>query len=183
VSGSLVDAYIKALSELEEFAFPRAIVQRLLVVLNNFQSVPTYPQGDGGLDGHSHKGTKGYCCYGLKYDTAKTPQQRSKQIVKKFSSDLQRLYELEPKGKTKLIHKDNHALFSIFGAVPPPALRESATKRSSRTGLRAHHWGRLNRTEQYTPAVANADGSHRTRTSSSRGRRNSPTNTALTNPQ
>ena len=55
MSGSLIDAYIKALSELEEFAFQRAIVQRLLVALNNFQSVPTYPQGDGALDGHSHK--------------------------------------------------------------------------------------------------------------------------------
>jgi hypothetical protein len=123
VSGSLIDAYIKALSELEEFAFQRAIVQRLLVALNNFQSVPTYPQGDGALDGHSHKGTKGYCCYGLKYDAAKTPHQRSKQIVTKFSSDLRRLYELEPKGKTKLIHKDNYALLSIFGAVPVPAER------------------------------------------------------------
>lgn len=123
MSGSLIDAYIKALSELEESAFQRAIVQRLLVALNNFQSVPTYPQGDGALDGHSHKGTRGYCCYGLKYDAAKTPHQRSKQIVTKFSSDLRRLHELEPKGKTKLIHKDNQALLSIFGAVPPPAER------------------------------------------------------------
>jgi len=46
-----------ASAEVEEFAFQRAIVQRLLVALNNFQSVPTYPQGDGALDGHSHKGT------------------------------------------------------------------------------------------------------------------------------
>ena len=120
MSGSLIDAYVKALSELEEFAFQRAIVQRLLLALNNFQSIPTYPQGDGGLDGHSHKGTRAYCCYGLKYDAAKTPFQRSKQIVKKFSSDLRRLYEIEPKGKTKFIHKDNEALLSIFGAVPPP---------------------------------------------------------------
>jgi hypothetical protein len=125
VSGGLVDAYIRALGELEEFAFQRAIVQRLLVVLNSFQAVPAYPQGDGGLDGHSHKGTRGYCCYGLKYDTAKTPQQRSKQIVKKFSSDLRRLYELEPKGKTKFVHKENDALLSIFGAVPPPTERIS----------------------------------------------------------
>jgi hypothetical protein len=49
VSASLLDAYIKALSELEEFAFQRAIVQRLLVALSNFQTVSTYPQGDGGL--------------------------------------------------------------------------------------------------------------------------------------
>ena len=52
MNGTLIDAYIKALSELEEFAFQRAIVSRLLVALNNFQSVPTYPQGDGALDGH-----------------------------------------------------------------------------------------------------------------------------------
>ena len=78
MSASLIDAYIKALSEPEESAFQRAIVQRLLVALNNFQSIPAYPQGDGGLDGHSHKGTRAYCCYGLKYDAAKTPFQRSK---------------------------------------------------------------------------------------------------------
>jgi hypothetical protein len=123
VTGNLLDAYIKALSELEESAFQRAIVQRLLVALTNFQSVPTNPQGDGGLDGISHKGSKAYCCYGLKYDAAKTALQRSKQIAKKFSSDLRRLYELEPKGKTKFIHKDNDALLSIFGAVPPPNAR------------------------------------------------------------
>ena len=123
MSGSLIDAYIKALSELEEAAFQRAIVQRLLVALNNFQSVPTYPQGDGGLDGHSHQGTRAYCCYGLKYDAAKTPHKRAKQIATKFSADLRRLYELEPKGKTKFIHKDNEALLSIFGAVPAPCDR------------------------------------------------------------
>ena len=123
MSGSLIDAYVKALSELEEFAFQRAIVQRLLVALNNFQSVPAYPQGDGALDGYSHKGTKAYCCLGLKYDAAKTPHQRSKQIVTKFSSDLRRLYELEPKGKTKFVHKDNDALLRIFGAVPPQCER------------------------------------------------------------
>jgi hypothetical protein len=119
VSGSLIDAYIKALSELEEMAFQRAIVQRLMVALNNFQTVPSNPQGDGALDGHSHKRTKGYCCYGLKYDAAKTPKQRSTQLVKKFSSDLQRLYELVPKGK-KFLHKENEALLRIFGACPEP---------------------------------------------------------------
>ena len=123
MSGSLIDAYVRALSELEEFAFQRAIVQRLLVALSNFQTVPTYPQGDGALDGHSHKGTRGYCCYGLKFDTAKTPLQRAKQIVAKFSSDIRRLYELEPKGKSKLVHKDNDALLSIFGAIPPKSDR------------------------------------------------------------
>jgi hypothetical protein len=123
VSGSLIDAYIKALSELEGSAFQRAIVQRLLVALNSFQSVPAYPQGDGALDGHSHKGTKAYCCYGLNYDAAKTPNQRSKQIVAKFSSDLRRLYELEPRGRTKFIHKDNSALLRILGAVPPACER------------------------------------------------------------
>jgi hypothetical protein len=115
---SLVDAYIKTLSELEENAFQRAIVQRLLVALINFQSVPSYPQGDGGLDGHSHNGSRAYCCYGLKYDAAKTPYQRTKQLVKKFSSDLRRLYELETKGKSAFIHKNNDALLQIFGSLP-----------------------------------------------------------------
>lgn len=57
----LIDAYIKALSALEEMAFQRAIVQRLMVAINHFQTVPTAPHGDGALDGHSHKGTHGYC--------------------------------------------------------------------------------------------------------------------------
>ena len=118
MSLSLVDAYIKTLSELEENDFQRAIVQRLLVALSNFQSIPAYPQGDGGLDGHSHNGSKAYCCYGLKYDAAKTPNQRTKQLVKKFSSDLRRLYELETKGKTGFIHKDNETLSQIFGTLP-----------------------------------------------------------------
>jgi hypothetical protein len=118
LSGSLIDAYVRALSELEEANFQRAIVQRLLVALNNFQSIPSYPQGDGGLDGHSHSGTRGYCCYGLRYDSAKTPYQRAKQLTAKFCDDLRRLFELEPQGKTKLVHKDNEALLRIFGAVP-----------------------------------------------------------------
>lgn len=116
----LIDAYIKALSELEEMAFQRAIVQRLLVALDNFQTVPTAPQGDGALDGHSHKGIRGYCCYGLKYDAAKTPKQRAKQLVGKFSKDLQRLFELVPKGTKRFEHKDNEALLRIFGALPAP---------------------------------------------------------------
>src|SRR5579862_4086696 len=122
---SLLDAYIKALSELEEAAFQRAVVQRLLVALSNFQTVPASPQGDGGLDGHSHSGTRGYCCYGLRYDTAKTPRQRSKQLITKFSSDLRRLYELETKGKTRFTHKENQTLFTVFGSIPQPADRIS----------------------------------------------------------
>jgi hypothetical protein len=118
VSGSLIDAYIQALSKLEEMAFQRAIVQRLLVALNNFQTVPAAPQGDGALDGHSHQGTHGYCCYGLRFDAARTPKQRSKQLITKFSSDLQRLFELVPRGRKNFDHRDNEALMRIFGALP-----------------------------------------------------------------
>jgi hypothetical protein len=118
MAGMLIDAYVKALSELEEAAFQRAIVQRLLVAVNHFQTVPDMPQGDGALDGHSHKGTHGYCCYGLNYDAAKTAKQRSKQLVVKFSNDLQRLFELIPRGKKNFDHKDNDALMRIFGALP-----------------------------------------------------------------
>jgi hypothetical protein len=119
MAASLIDAYVKALSELEDLAFQRAIVQRLLVALTSFQSVPAAPQGDGAVDGLSHKGSRAYCCYGLKYDAAKTPKQRSKQIVTKFSKDLQRLFELEPRGKG-FVQKENEALLRIFGAPPAP---------------------------------------------------------------
>ena len=118
LSDSLIDTYVKALAELEEAAFQAAVVQRLLVALSNFQTVPSYPAGDGGLDGHSHKGQRAYCCYGVKYDSAKTPFQRAKQLAKKFSDDLARLFELEHEGKAKLVHKENVALASIFGSVP-----------------------------------------------------------------
>ncbi len=118
MSGSLIDTYVKVLSELEEAAFQAAVVQRLLVALSNFQTVPSYPAGDGGLDGHSHKGQRAYCCYGLKYDAAKTPFQRAKQLAKKFSDDLARLFEVENEGRAKLVHKENVALASIFGSVP-----------------------------------------------------------------
>lgn len=125
MSEALIDNYIKALSELEDMAFQRAIAQRLLVALSNFQTVPAAPQGDGGLDGYSHQGTHGYCCYGLRYDAAKTPKQRSKQLVKKFSEDLQRLFELGPCAQKGFAHKDNDALMRIFGAFPAEAKRLS----------------------------------------------------------
>ena len=122
MSGSLLDEYVKKLSQLEEGPFQRAIVQRLLVAVNGFQTIPASPQGDGGLDGFSHKGVHGYCCYGLKFDSAKTPKQRSKQLATKFTDDLARLYELVPcPGGFK--HKPNEALMRVFGALPPPECR------------------------------------------------------------
>lgn len=120
-----VDAYVKALSVLEGSAFQAAIVRRLLVALNHFEAVPDKPQGDGAADGLSHKKTRAYCCYGLSYDAAKTPAQRSKEIVRKFSLDLLRLFELERDGKTKLVHRENSKLLDIYGAVPSTAERIS----------------------------------------------------------
>lgn len=124
MSGNLVDAYIKALAALEELPFQRAIVQRLLVALNNFQTVPSNPQGDGGLDGHSDHATRAYCCYGLQYAATKSAKQRSKKLAAKFSKDLRRLYEVGTKANGKVLrHEDNDALLRHFGKLPDPANR------------------------------------------------------------
>ena len=60
-----------------------------------FQTIPSKPQGDAGLDGFSHVGTQGYCCYGPELKTYRQTRSLEKAIVDKFKSDLRRLLELE----------------------------------------------------------------------------------------
>jgi len=111
---SLLDQYTTRLSELEGVDFERAVVARLLRVLDGFQPVPANPHGDGGLDGLSHRQTQGYCCFGMEHATAGTFRQRGKRVVDKFSADLRRLFEIEASGKSKFTHNDNDTLAKIM---------------------------------------------------------------------
>jgi hypothetical protein len=110
-----VDAYAKEFGALSESAFETEACIRLEHTVNGFQRVPAKPQGDGGLDGFSHKGKRGYCCYGPILTSFTKPKDLEKAIVKKFSSDLRRLCELDTE-KTALIHKTNDALPNILPA-------------------------------------------------------------------
>ncbi len=122
MSQNLLLNYATALSQLEGLEFQRAIAQRLMVALSDFQTIPSYPQGDGGIDGHSHKGRRVYFCYGMENQQGKTAKQCATAIASKFSNDLQRVFELQSK-KRCLSHKDNLALMRIFGSTPDPSQR------------------------------------------------------------
>jgi hypothetical protein len=103
--------YAKTLASLSGNTFQEEVSVRLGKFIDGFQTVPAHPQGDAGLDAISHFGEQAYCCYGLEHDEFKTPAQRVKAIVKKFKSDLLKLFEL--KGK-KLVHAENKELATIL---------------------------------------------------------------------
>src|SRR5256885_2102066 len=105
--------YARGLSSLEGDEFQLEVCAFLYNVIIGFQSVPAAPHGDAGLDAFSDSGKKGYCCYGPKHDEFKTSNAREKAIVKKFSSDLRRLFELETKGKT-LVVKESPEMETIL---------------------------------------------------------------------
>ena len=62
---SNVDAYATTLASLTGNAFQAEVCARLQSAVLGFQTIPSKPHGDAGLDGFSHVGTQGYCCYGL----------------------------------------------------------------------------------------------------------------------
>ncbi len=81
----------------------------------DFQRIPTKPFGDGGLDGLSHGQERAYCCYGPEQEVRKLENKGLKDnIVKKFSGDLRKLFELEFE-KKKLKHSPNKELATIMG--------------------------------------------------------------------
>ncbi len=85
---TITDNYAQAIAELEGDAFEAEVSARLASVILGFQQVPASPHGDGGLDGLSHDGQHGYCCYGPKHDAFKRNAERVKAIVGKFTDDL-----------------------------------------------------------------------------------------------
>jgi hypothetical protein len=110
---SLIQEYAQSLAALTGQDFEDEVCARLQGVILDFQTVPATPQGDGGLDGFSHGGARGYCCYGLKPDEFKSNKQRENAIVEKFKSDLRRLCELDH-AKRKLICIENEELCTIL---------------------------------------------------------------------
>ena len=110
---SLFEEYAERLAELSGIEFQDEVCARLYHSILGFQTVPSKPQGDAGLDGFSHGGKHGYCCYGLENNPLATNKQRENAIVKKFKSDLRRLFELEPKNK-KLVHTESPEMSKIL---------------------------------------------------------------------
>ena len=110
---TLTQEYSRALAALEGAEFQKEVNARLATVIIGFQTIPSKPQGDAGLDGLSHNGTRGYCCYGLEHNGFKNNRAREQAVVNKFAGDLRRLFELEAKGRT-LVHKATPELQTIL---------------------------------------------------------------------
>lgn len=110
---SNVDAYATTLASLTGNAFQAEVCARLQSVVLGFQTIPSKPHGDAGLDGFSHAGTQGYCCYGPELKTYRQTRSLEKAIVDKFKSDLRRLLELEFK-KTVLTCCENPEMATIL---------------------------------------------------------------------
>jgi hypothetical protein len=92
---TLIVEYERTLASLSGNDFQDEICSRLRAVIIDFQAVPAKPQGDAGLDGFSHHGERGYCCYGPEHDAFKRSDARESAIVAKFKGDLRRLFELD----------------------------------------------------------------------------------------
>jgi hypothetical protein len=96
---SQAETYANTLTTLTGNAFQAEICARLQSVVLGFQTIPSKPHGDAGLDGFSHSGTQGYCCYGPELKTYRQTRTLEKAVIEKFKSDLRRLLELEFKKK------------------------------------------------------------------------------------
>lgn len=110
---SLTQEYIESLAALTGNDFQAEVCARLRSVILGFQPVPAKPQGDAGLDGFSHDGERGYCCYGPERSEFKTNKTREKGVVEKFKSDLRRLFELEF-NNGKLVCSENPEMATIL---------------------------------------------------------------------
>lgn len=103
------------LGALEGQGFQDEVCRFLRRSIHDFQHVPPKPQGDAGLDGYSHDQTVAYCCYGPEEPSKLTSKALAAKIVEKFRDDLRRLFELQPKGKSKLVHAPNNEMTTIMG--------------------------------------------------------------------
>ena len=107
--------YEKLLGKLEGDDFESEVCARLQTIFPDFQRIPAKPNGDGGLDGLSHSQERAYCCYGPEQEVRKLANKGLKDdIIKKFSGDLRRLFELEFE-KKKLKQVSNDALKNTMG--------------------------------------------------------------------
>jgi hypothetical protein len=91
---SLFQKYAETLSILTGTIFQDEVSARLQTAILDFQTIPTKPGGDGGLDGLSDNCAIGYCCYGPEYDSFKDEKEFTADVIKKFKSDLRKLFEV-----------------------------------------------------------------------------------------
>ena len=110
---SLNQEYAESLAALEGNHFQDEVCVRLQSVILGFQTVPARPQGDAGLDGFSHHGKRGYCCYVPEHDAFRTNRSREAAVAKKFKADLRRLFELDFKSR-KLVRSKNSEMATIL---------------------------------------------------------------------
>lgn len=110
---TIIEQYAQTLAALEGDDFQDEVFARLSGNILGFQPVPAKPKGDGGVDFVSHNGTRGYCCYGPEHNAFKTNKALEKDIIRKFSNDLRRLFELELE-KGQLVERLNANLPDIL---------------------------------------------------------------------
>lgn len=113
MSKSLIDQYAGSLAMLTGDDFQMEVSARLQSMILSFQTVPAKPKGDAGLDGFSHHGTRGYCCYGPEHDAFKSNKARESAIINKFTGDLRRLLELDSI-KGKLVRAESPEMATIL---------------------------------------------------------------------
>src|ERR1700723_1425619 len=128
---SLIEKYVEALEGLTGKPFQEAICTRLKSVIPSFQLIPD-KGGDGGLDGYSHNGENGYCCYGFELDPAKSEDDYVSMVVEKFQQDLRRLFELEVKAKKQAAVQNQPASKDGSAVVTVPAANNGTKPSTSR---------------------------------------------------
>lgn len=119
---NIIDEVAVLLGKLDKEAFQAAVCRELQRKYPHFQPVPALPN-DGGVDGLTHGNTRAYCCYGpilqSQHKKAKSGA-LSKDIVKKFTHDLHRIYGLLAKGRgaTRALNsKPNTELPKVLGKI------------------------------------------------------------------
>lgn len=110
---SLIEEYAESLGSLTGNDFQAEVCARLQTFIIGFQTVPSKPHGDAGLDAFSDHGQRAYCCYGPELSAYKRDKERVDAIVNKFRKDLRRLYELEFDKKV-LVHSVSPEMETIL---------------------------------------------------------------------
>ncbi|HXK18599.1 MAG TPA: hypothetical protein VNG33_12390 [Polyangiaceae bacterium] len=110
--------FVRMLGQLEKDAFQDAVCRFLRGCISDFQDIPTKPQGDASLDGHSDGQTIVYCCYGPEQEPFKKNTKGLKSdIIKKFRGDLSGIFEVVVRGKgnaRKIVEAPNKEMATVL---------------------------------------------------------------------
>jgi hypothetical protein len=96
-SSARLEDFKRHLSALTGKEFEGAICAHLQASIHSFKRISD-DDGDGGVDGVSHNGEHGYCCYGPEFDSSTKSNDRVNAIVDKFKKDMCRLFEFQSMG-------------------------------------------------------------------------------------